>query len=500
MSNEESANTSNILKTEPPNSTKKLSPAKIKRAEDRSLKFTKVSTQSNMANAKISCGYFTYAGDAATLGSRWESWNERFDLFLQATGEKDPVKSKASYLLLMGEEAFEIHKTKRDPENKDTLEAIRKYMKEHFVAKRSEYSETTEFRKAMRFEGETCSEYAQRLRNLAAHCKYGTGLEKQIELQFVVGCNIEEAQREFCRKDDLDLAQVLAIAQGYERLNVSVRGLNQAFESERSGSRSSHQINQLGQAQGYKAQGEFKRQEKSQAPRGDQRGRNQVSDAKCGYCGNRSHVGKADCPAYGQACNICGIKNHFAKMCRKKDDTSQNLKRSGGYQGQQRGQQRSVSFKDTSIKKVTVQPGPVDQDELEAFRRWKDGVNYGLFKIGEDKLRRINLGPKADISVCGLVKNFLIDTGSPVNVIDESLYNELKEKPALSACNTKFFGYGPSAAKQPLPILGQFKTTINHKGKNVDAAFIVIKGTEECLLSFKTANDLGIIMMAEEID
>ena len=79
----------------------------------------------------------------------------------------------------------------------------------------------------------------------------------------------------------------------------------------------------------------------------------------------------------------------------QKDDTSQNLKRSGGYQGQQRGQQRSVSFKDTSIKKVTVQPGPVDQDELEAFRRWKDGVNYGLFKIGEDKLRRINLGPKA---------------------------------------------------------------------------------------------------------
>jgi hypothetical protein len=54
-----------------------------------------------------------------------------------------------------------------------------------------------------------------------------------------------------------------------------------------------------------------------------------------------------------------------------------------------------VSFKDTSINKVTIQPGPVDQDELEAFRRWKDGVNYGLFKIGEDKLRRINLGPKA---------------------------------------------------------------------------------------------------------
>jgi hypothetical protein len=35
--------------------------------------------------------------------------------FFQATGEKDPVKSKASYLLIMGEEAFEIHKQKGIP-------------------------------------------------------------------------------------------------------------------------------------------------------------------------------------------------------------------------------------------------------------------------------------------------------------------------------------------------------------------------------------------------
>ena len=94
-----------------------------------------------MANAKISCGYFVYAGDAATLGSRWESWNERFDLFLEATGEKNLAKSKAPYLILMRKEAFEIHKTKRNAGNTDTLVEIRKYMKEYFGAKRSEYSQ-----------------------------------------------------------------------------------------------------------------------------------------------------------------------------------------------------------------------------------------------------------------------------------------------------------------------------------------------------------------------
>ena len=59
------------------------------------------------------------------------------------------------------------------------------------------------------------------------------------------------------------------------------------------------------------------------------------------------------------------------------------------------------------------------------------------------------------------------------------------------------FGY---TSRQPLPILGQFKTIIDYFDKKIGAAFIVIKGTEECLLSFKTANDLGIIMMSEEVD
>ena len=163
----------------------------------------KVEVEESVFMAKLSCGYFEYAGDSATLGSRWESWSERFELFLQATGEEDPKKCKASYLLLMGPEAYEIHKTKRKVDNTDELAEIQTYMQAHFVAKRSEYSETTEFRKAFRVVGESCSEYAMRLRRLAAHCNYGTALDKEIERQFVVGCRIEEAQREYCRKNNL---------------------------------------------------------------------------------------------------------------------------------------------------------------------------------------------------------------------------------------------------------------------------------------------------------
>ena len=62
--------------------------------------------------AKITCQEFTYSGDSTTLGSRWESWLERFQLFIEANGldpTTDAVLINASFLHLMGQEAFEIY-------------------------------------------------------------------------------------------------------------------------------------------------------------------------------------------------------------------------------------------------------------------------------------------------------------------------------------------------------------------------------------------------------
>ena len=84
---------------------------------------------------KISCGYFEYLGDAATLDSRWESCYENLNLFLEATGEVTVKKTKASYLLFMGHEAFEIYRSKKKATNDDTLIEIQAFMSKHFVAK-----------------------------------------------------------------------------------------------------------------------------------------------------------------------------------------------------------------------------------------------------------------------------------------------------------------------------------------------------------------------------
>lgn len=83
-----------------------------------------------------------------------------------------------------------------------------------------------------------------------------------------------------------------------------------------------------------------------------------------------------------------------------------------------------------------------------------------------------------------------------MNVMDEKTFMSVKDKPELLKCNTKLFGY---RASEPLPVLGKFIATAEYKGKSKTAAFFVISGRAETLLSYQTAEDLGIIKVCNAL-
>jgi hypothetical protein len=62
----------------------------------------------------------------------------------------------------MGPDAMDVYRIKRKPDSTDTLAEVQKFMKEHFVVKKSEYSEIVIFRRAFRHESEIVNEYAMR--------------------------------------------------------------------------------------------------------------------------------------------------------------------------------------------------------------------------------------------------------------------------------------------------------------------------------------------------
>jgi len=156
------------------------------------------------------------------------------------------------------------------------------------------------FRRAFKNVDETVSDYAMRLRRLATDCKYGTTVEKEIERQFVVGCNMEEVQRKCCRTDELDLKQVLEIATGFERINTNVRNLRSPLDNSKH-----HSLNHIEQNRNQQNDRRSNRTDGSSS-----------SAKKCGYCGRDTHENRSMCPAKGSTCHKCGKLNHFQSACR----------------------------------------------------------------------------------------------------------------------------------------------------------------------------------------
>jgi hypothetical protein len=93
--------------------------------------------------------------------------------------------------------------------------------------------------------------------------------------------------------------------------------------------------------------------------------------------------------------------------------------------------------------------------------------------------------------------SFLIDTGSPINVIDEAVMQSLAIKPKLQACNSRYFGF---TSDKPIEVEGRFTMRVHFLSRSVVAEFIVVKGEQERLLSYKTARDLGIVQVNTEKD
>ena len=87
-------------------------------------------------------------------------------------GTTNEAKAKACFLLMMGSEAFEIYKTLKKSDDLDTLDDVIASLTKHLVVRRSEFTEICIFRRAKKRNDERVEEYCNRLRQLAAQCKF----------------------------------------------------------------------------------------------------------------------------------------------------------------------------------------------------------------------------------------------------------------------------------------------------------------------------------------
>jgi hypothetical protein len=131
-------------------------------------------------------------------------------------------------------------------------------------------------------------------------------------------------------------------------------------------------------------------------------------DGTCNYCAQRHIDDSRSCPAYGQTCLACNRKNHLARCCRSKPPIGPLMS--------------SPPRRDhNSPRRLPARQRPSSQPR-RAVSFAEINKSYPTVPLNVDAINdNSEMYPEADISIQGKTFKFLIDTGAPINILDESI-------------------------------------------------------------------------------
>ncbi|KAJ1143220.1 hypothetical protein NDU88_009531 [Pleurodeles waltl] len=185
------------------------------------------------------------------------------------------------------------------------------------------------------------------------------------------------------------------------------------------------------------------------------------------------HQGK--CPALGKQYSNCQKLNHFAKVCRSATKSRTERQRMGQAA--------------KAIQQPDVIPDMDDDDEPE-------GPVYVIHATepGSQVRKRV---PKCKVKVARQQVTALIDTGASINILAQSVFNQLRQPPPPLRCTAvQVFAFGSTT---PLPLAGVFTTNINHEEITAQAKVYVAKIGTGMLLSCRRAEEFKLVTFAFSI-
>ena len=205
----------------------------------------------------------------------------------------------------------------------------------------------------------------------------------------------------------------------------------------------------------------------------------QKGSRTCHNCGFRyPHYENRPCPAKDQTCNKCGVKGHFARVCKQKEDVS--------YKRSERRTNADTKPRPKSTKgrkhahAIALQDNTDDSSDSE----------YAYAVRGKQPSTRIK------VTINSVEAAVLVDTGASVDIIDSPTFERLQGTVKLVNTNTKIHPYG---SETPLSLKGQFQALIESKKRYAVTQIYVVEGAGGNLLSAKTAQDLNLIQMVNRV-
>ncbi|XP_063822722.1 uncharacterized protein LOC135072645 [Ostrinia nubilalis] len=224
------------------------------------------------------------------LSQEWNSYKSRLNQWFIANDitvetDKATVKRRAILLTSLSESTFKLASDLALPHKVEELnyEAIVKLLDDHFTPKRIGFAEKSNFYSASQRPGESHTQWAARIRGLAAHCAF-KNLEEALLDKFIMGMAAGHERDKLFAQDQQQLTLAKAID-----LAESVRCARQA---------SALAVPSAGGAGTAGPDAVF----------------NITKKAKCSVCGFTNH--RADqCRFKNYKCKKCNSKGHLRKMC-----------------------------------------------------------------------------------------------------------------------------------------------------------------------------------------
>lgn len=361
----------------------------------------------------------------------------RLEAYFEAHGIEEPTKKRALLIASLTNSAVRVVQARCHPKkvNELSYEEVVGHLEDHYAPQVNEIAASYAFFRRSQQEGESAQDFIAEIRRLAEKCNFGTSLERMLRDRIVCGVRDEDVRRSLLTQRKLTLQQA-------EDFVVSAQ---EAAENAKSMKAAEPDAVNFARHNARPGKSSLK-QEKLHF---------------CGRCGG-SHS-ENECKHLRAVCHQCGKRGHLRRMC---------------------GQWRQGSY-------AMAAEGHTDGDETEALHTIAAVLHH------EASIRKVKPIYK-DIKWNGVPLRMLVDTGSPVSVISETVYRKYKAMwPPLRTTQLRL-----SCLLGELPVVGQLDMTAVCDGKDVAGTVVVVGSSGPSLCgrdTIKAFNEVGVAMLSNVV-
>ena len=360
--------------------------------------------------------------DMNSVGIRWSKYVSRFDNFLVAMNITTDPRKRA---LLLHYGGFELQDVYESLLNTGTTYAeLKTAFAAYFDPKTNDCYETWNFQKTIQEDGETVQRYYLRLKEIAVRCTFPDE-NKAIKTQLVLGTSSSKLRKYCFTNKTATLQEILTRGKLMEDIEFQTKDIE--MKQEKVEEKPYEDVHALRQ--------EIANLKLQINQNSGKKFSYYVSKKSCFNCGNPyPHIG--DCPAKDKICRTCGKRNHFAKVCRSRNQT----------QPSHLPHPPPINFLDTP-----GQPIPTSRDQV-VYNKNKEEYLFSAEANNKDTLSRF----KTNVVIDGHMIPVLIDTGCSTNILTAETFNYLRKQKQykLSKSKVSLIPYGAQSSDTYLHALG----------------------------------------------